>query len=158
MAAGQAERPPGTLVQGKGLETELVAKWGRAATDASSRLVLPLCIQSPRGDFDQLIAAVVDGPGQPTIRHVSRFRPMEHLTNVNAGGHVDWVLVRPEALDQVRILHTDQHSRPTPLSPLWRAPDTARINTASWTMTDTPAVSTTMSDDSVLTHPLVGSR
>lgn len=135
-----------------------VNKCGRAATDASSRLILPLCIQSPRGEFDQLIAAVIDGPGPPQIRHVSRFRPTTHLTNVNAGGHVDWILVRPGALDQVQILHTDEHTRPPAVSPLWRTEDGQQIQSASWTMTDTPAVRTVLDTEAELIHPLVGSR
>ena len=131
---------------------------GRAATNASAQLILPLCIQSPRGDFDQLIAAVVDGPGSPKTRHVSRFEPVAHLTNVNAGGHVDWILVRPEALDHVQMLHTDQHTRPASVSPVWRAKEGEQILSASWTLTDTPAVKAVLSDDSEAVIPLVGTR
>ena len=135
-----------------------VSQCGRAATDASARLVFPLCVQSPRGEFDQLMAAIVEGNGPPMTRHVSRVQPTSLLTNVNAGGHVDWVLVRPGALDQVQILHTDEHSRPTPVSPLWRSTGSERIVAASWTMADSPAVQTTLNDESEQTHRLVGPR
>ena len=131
---------------------------GRAATDASAQLILPLCVQSPRGDFDQLIAAVINGPGSPKTRHVSRFKPREHLTNVNSGGHVDWILVRPEALDHVQILHTSRHARPVSVSPVWRAEEDEQIMTVAWTLTDSPAVKVVMNDAAEEVLPLAGAR
>ena len=131
---------------------------GRAATNASAQLILPLCVQSPRGDFDQLIAAIVDGPGSPKTRHVSRFQPTAQLTNVNSGGHVDWILVRPEALDHVQIRHTERHTRPASVSPIWRAGEGEQILSAAWMLTDTPAVKVVINDESEEVLPLVGAR
>ncbi len=129
-------------------------KCGRAATDGSSRLVLPVCVRSPRGETDQLIAAVIEGPTSPTLRTVTRFKPMSLLTNVNAAGHVDWALVRPHAIDHAQIAHTDAHSRPVRISPLWRGASDETLSGATWVMTDQPAVRLMRADGTPSPPPL----
>ncbi len=131
-----------------------IEKCGRAASDGADRLVLPICVQSPRGEFGQLIAAIIDGPAPPSIRSVTRFRPSSLLTNVNAGGHVDWLLVRPGALDQVQLSHTDQHTRPPAVTPLWRAKDDQRILSAKLNMAQGPTVSAVLEDGQTLVYRL----
>lgn len=131
-----------------------IEKCGRAASDGSDRLVLPICVQSPRGEFGQLIAAIIDGPTSPSTRSVTRFRPSIHLTNVNAGGHVDWILVRPSALDQVQLPHTDEHTRPPAVMPKWRAKEGERILSASLEMTRGPTVRTVLEDGRTMVYSL----
>jgi len=97
---------------------------GRSATDANARLVIPLCIDSPDGKFTQLAAAIVTGKKPPLIRPIARFRPSTVLTNVDAGGNVDFILIRPHAVDIATIEADENHSRPSTIDRLWRGSET----------------------------------
>jgi len=112
---------------------------GRSATDANARLVIPICIDSPDGKPTQLAAAIVAGKKTPLIRSIARFQPSTVLTNVDAGGNVDFILIRPNAVDIATIEADEYHSRPSTIHRLWRGTDT--IEDSALTMTPSgPAV------------------
>ena len=112
---------------------------GRAGTDAKARLVMPICIAGPSGQTTQVAAAIVSGQKPPVIRAIARFKPNDVLTNVDAAGNVDFVLVRDKAIDIAHIEAGQGHSRPSGMRQLWRGD--APIDTATLTMSSTgPAV------------------
>jgi hypothetical protein len=93
---------------------------GRPATDSSHRLVQPICVLSPTGETSRLMVAITDSPHPPVFRSVSLHEPTEILTNVNAAGHVDLIVVRPSGIDLYTIQADDTSSRPLSSRRLFR--------------------------------------
>jgi len=122
---------------------------GRSATDAKARLVIPICIAGPNGKMTQLAAAIVTGKKAPLIRSIARFEPSTVLTNIDAGGNVDFILIRPNAVDIATIEAHENHSRPSTIHRLWRGAET--IADSALTMTPSgPAVQLKMTTEETM--------
>jgi hypothetical protein len=128
---------------------------GRAATDARARLVVPICFGSPSGETVQLIAAIISGTKTPKIRSVARFKPSKILTNVDAAGNVDFILVRPKSVDIATIEAEQDHERPSTIKRLWRGDATIARSQLQMTPLG-PAVALTMDSESVEVIQLTG--
>ncbi len=122
---------------------------GRSATDANARLVIPICIDGPNGKVTQLAAAIVTGKKAPLIRSIARFQPSTVLTNIDAGGNVDFILIRPNAVDIATIETNENHSRPSTIHRLWRGDET--IVDSALTMTPSgPAIQLKMTTEETM--------
>ena len=123
---------------------------GRPATDARARLVQPVCIPSPDGQHTRLVAAIVTNSGAMHTRSIARFRPSQLLTNVNAAGRVDFVLVRPGAVDLASVDTDPDNRRPASIRKLWRARPGQAAQSAKLVMNTAtpagPAVALTLED------------
>jgi hypothetical protein len=123
---------------------------GRPATDARARLVQPVCIPSPDGKSTRLVAAIVSNSGAMHTRSIARFRPTQLLTNVNSAGRVDFVLVRPGAVDLASVDTDPDNRRPASIRKLWRARPGQAARSAKLVMSTAtpagPAVALTLED------------
>jgi hypothetical protein len=113
---------------------------GRAATDHTGRLVVPVCVPSPDGQRGRLLAAVHTRHSPIQFRKVAPFKPSSILTNVDSAGAVEFVLVRPTALDLATLgADATPTSRPVPIERIWRSQGQEQIVSASLRMgTGTP--------------------
>ena len=93
---------------------------GRPATDRNHRLIQPICVLSPNGETSRLMVAITDSQKPPVFRSVSLHAPTQLLTNVNAAGHVDLVVVRPSGIDVYTIQADDTSTRPLASRRLFR--------------------------------------
>ncbi|MGB0639100.1 MAG: hypothetical protein ACPGTU_07210 [Myxococcota bacterium] len=93
---------------------------GRPATDSNHRLIQPICVLSPNGETSRLMVAITDSQTSPAFRSVSLHKPTQLLTNVNAAGHVDLVVVRPSGIDVYTVQADDTSTRPLASRRLFR--------------------------------------
>jgi len=108
---------------------------GRAATDHSGRLVVPICVPSPDGQSSRLLAAVHTKLSPIRFRTVAQFKPSFILTNVDSSGAVELVLVRPTAIDWAPLgADTTATSRPVPIERIWRPQGRREVVSASLKM------------------------
>ena len=116
------------------------APCGRAATDRSSRLVVPVCVPSPNGQTTQLLAAVHAHRSPIQFRKVATFKPTQVLTNVDSSGSVELVLIRPTAVDWAPLgSDPSPTTRPVHIERVWRSQGQEKILSASLKMgTGTP--------------------
>ena len=108
---------------------------GRAATEHSGRLVLPICVPSPNGQTQQLMAAVHTKHSPIQFRKMAPFKPAYILTNVDGSGAVEFILVRPNAVDWAPLggIATPTN-RPVSIEPIWRSQGKEEIISASLQM------------------------
>ena len=110
---------------------------GRSATDHAGRLVVPICVPSPNGENSQLVIAVYSNHASVQFRKVAPFKPTFVLTNVDSSGSVEFVLIRPTAVDWAPMgADTPLAGRPVPIEPIWRSQGSERITSASLRMSD----------------------
>jgi hypothetical protein len=81
------------------------------------------------------MAAVLSEPGTPQFRSMASFEPQALLSNVNAGGDIDFISIRPQAIDRFSLVATDDSARPLVNTPLWRGQAHQRIVNAELIMT-----------------------
>jgi hypothetical protein len=134
---------------------------GRPTTDSAGRLVQPICVPAPQGDDVRLMAAVLSAPGTPQFRDMASFEPQALLSNVNAGGDIDFISIRPRAIDRFSLVATDDSTRPLINTQLWRGKAHQRIVHAELIMTTNgtpePAVVITLDrEDTALIIPVDG--
>jgi hypothetical protein len=134
---------------------------GRPATDSVGRLVQPICVPAPQGDNVRLMAAVLSEPGTPQFRAMASFEPQALLSNVNAGGDIDFISIRPQAIDRFSLVATDNSAQPLVNTPLWRGQAHQRIVNAELIMTPNdrpePAVVVTLDgEETALIIPVDG--
>ena len=79
---------------------------------------------------------------------MARFEPSEILTNVDAAGNVDFVLVRSKSVDIATIEADQDHERPTTINRLWRG-DMGIVQGRLQMTTLGPAVALSMDSESV---------
>ena len=118
---------------------------GRAATAGSGHMVIPVCIRSPKGEVTKTTAMVLTPRGQAQFRTIGNYEPSTILTNVDAAGSVEFVLVRNNAIDWAWLGTDTAAAFPASIKKVWRGGDVHSVRLGlTETNPPTPAVHFTL--------------
>ena len=127
---------------------------GTGATVASGELTLPVCIPSPTGSVTKTVAAIVSPRGETAFRTIGTFAPIQVLTNVDAAGGAEFVILRSTGVDWAWLGHPTMTDRPAFIKRAWRGTDATTIAFTTAEGTSSPAVGIqTAHGDGVLVVP-----
>ena len=113
---------------------------GTGATVASGELTLPVCIPSPTGPVTKTVAAIVSPRGETTFRTIGSFAPVQILTNVDAAGGAEFVILRSTGVDWAWLGQPTMTDRPAFIKRAWRGADATAIAFTTAEGSSAPAV------------------
>jgi hypothetical protein len=111
---------------------------GRAATAGSGHMVIPVCIRSPKGAVTKTTAMVMTPRGQAQFRTIGSYEATTILTNVDAAGSVEFVLVRDNAIDWSWLGTDTAAAFPASIKQVWRGAHVHSVR-LGLTQTDPPS-------------------
>jgi len=113
---------------------------GLGATVASGELTIPICIPSPNGPVTKTVVAVISPRGETTFRTIGTFAPIQILTNVDAAGGAEFVILRSTGLDWAWLGDRTMTDRPAFIKRAWRGTDATGIAFTTVAGSSSPAV------------------
>ena len=100
---------------------------GTGATVASGALTIPVCIPSPTGPITKTVAAIVSPRGEASFRTIGSFAPIQILTNVDASGGAEFVILRTTGVDWAWLGDPTITERPAFIQRAWRGANATGI-------------------------------